>query len=124
VEVKDIIRLPDPKRDVRADVREVVRDVNGKPQTFIRVRLTGYYFPEGAREYALLIGDAVSRFSRVGPKGLSLSAYFDRPLPPARTITLVYGRVVMADFNLSVSMTALARLDRQRLPEGIVDLLH
>ena len=117
MEAKDIIRLPDPRRAVRAELREVVQERGGKARLYTRVKLTGWYFRAGALEYALLIGDAVSDFTRIADDGLSLLAYFDRPIPPARVVTLVYGNVVQEDFAIEIDPQRIPRLDRAKLPQ-------
>ncbi len=123
MDVQDIIRLPDPRHEARLTLREVVRDKDGTPHTWIRVELTGYGCPAGAADYSLLIGDTLSRFTRLSGDGLALRAYFDRPLPRARVVTLIYGRTALADFPMDIDMRAIARLDRSRLPKGVVDSL-
>jgi hypothetical protein len=120
MEAKDIIRPPDPRQTVRADVREVVRDVGGKPHLFLRVKLTGWFFPKRANLPFLLVEDVLSRFVVIAPDGLSASAYFDRLLPNAERISFGYGRIVTWDFDVPVR-SAIDRLDRTQLPQDVVD---
>jgi hypothetical protein len=58
---EEIIRVPEPKRNVRAEISEVVRDVAQQPHIFVRVRLRGWHFPERAPEPFFLIGKTVSK---------------------------------------------------------------
>jgi len=121
LQVKDIIWPPDRRSAVQAELREVVRDHDGKPHVFLRVKLSGWYFRHGAYDYALLIGDVVSRVAHLTPDGLTLCAYFDRPIPAVRKVTVVYGNVALEEFPLALEDGAVPRLDRKRLPRGVVD---
>lgn len=120
MEASEIVRLPDPRDGVRAEVREVVRDLGDRPHVWLRVTLSGWDFPGRALEPFLLIGDVVSRFVVNAPDSASSAAYFDRPFPPAERVSYGYGRVVAWDFDVAVS-PRVERLDRARLPEGVVD---
>jgi hypothetical protein len=120
--VQDLIRLPDPRADVRIAVREVVRDVFGRPHVFVRVRLTGWRFPHRAAEPFLVVGDVVSRMVYIDADGLSASAYFDQPIPAARRVSFGYGRTIHWDFDLPVEPRRMERLDRARLPPDTHDL--
>jgi hypothetical protein len=118
---KELIRLPDPRKNVRIEVREVVRDVFDKPHVFIRVRLTGWHFPGRALEPFLAIGRVVSRSVIIDRDGLVADAYFDKPLPAAKRISFGYGKIIRWDFDLSIDPKKITRLDRARLPEGVTD---
>lgn len=119
--VQDLIRLPDPRRDVRISVREVVRDLSGKPHLLVRVRLTGWGFQHRALEPFVVVGDVVSRMVRIDRDGLAANAYFDQPLPPARRVSFGYGNVIHWDFDLPVDPDRVERLDRRRIPPGTSD---
>lgn len=123
MKAKDLIRLPDPRKNVRIEVREVVRDVFEKPHVFIRVRLTGWHFTHRALEPFLLIGKVVSRTVIISRDGLAADAYFDVPLPAAKRISFGYGDVIHWDFDLPIDPKMITRLDRARLPEGVTDPL-
>lgn len=120
MEASEIVRRPDPRETVRAEVSEVVRDRDGRPHVWLRVRLTGWHFPGRALEPFLLVGDVVSRFVVLDPDGASASAYFDRAFPPAERVSFGYGRVVAWDFDVAVS-PRVPRLDRARLPKDALD---
>lgn len=121
---KELIRLPDPRKDVRVGVREVVRDVFGKPHVFIRVRLTGWRFPGRAPEPFMLIGDVVSRKVIIDQNGLGANGYFDKPLPRVDRVSFGYGKVIRWDFDLPIGPNDVIRLDRARLHKEIVDPFH
>jgi hypothetical protein len=121
MEAKDIIRLPDPRKDVRLELREVLLDLHEKPHLLRRARLTGWGFQHRAQEPFMLVGDVVSRFVRITPDGLTADAYFDKPLPHADTISFGYGNIVAWDFDLEVDERRLERLERSRLPADVVD---
>jgi len=118
---KDLIRLPDPRKNVRIEVREIVHDVSGKPHIFIRVRLTGWHFPNRALEPFLVIGDIISRRVLIASDGLVADAYFDKPLPVAKRISFGYGNVIHWDFDIAVKPETIPRLDRSRLPKETID---
>lgn len=119
---KQIVRLPEPRKDIAVELREVVRDVAGTPHVFVRVRLTGWHFPQRALEPFALIGTTVSKFVVIEPGGTGLNAYFDVRPPAARRITVGYGNIVAWDFDIAIDPARLERLDRTRLPPGLNDL--
>ena len=118
---QDIIRPPDPRLTVRGDLRETVHGFKGEPHLFLQLKLTGWHFPERAGLPFVLVGDVLSRFVVIAPDGLSATAYFDRPLPAADRVSFGYGRIVAWDFDIAVDPQAVERLDRERLPAGVVD---
>jgi len=120
--IKEIIRLPDPRLAVKAAAREVVRDMDGKPHVFVRVSLSGWHFPERAPEPFMVVGTAVSRFVLIAPDGLSADGYFDSMPDTAKQISFGYGKIVSWDFRLAFNPKKVSRLDRERLPRGHVDL--
>ena len=120
MEFRDIIRLPQPEPAVTADVREVVRDVGKRPHVFVRVHLSGWYFPQRAPEPFMVIGKTVSRFVVINADGTA-DAYFDVKPPGARRVSFGYGRIISWDFDTTIA-SRIPRLDRKRLPKGTVDL--
>jgi hypothetical protein len=121
MEVKDLIRLPDPRKNVRIEMREVVRNVFDKPHILIRVRLTGWHFPGRALEPFLLIGKVVSRTVIIDNDGLGANAYFDKLFPATKRVSFGYGNVILWYFDLSIDPKNITRLERARLPEGAID---
>jgi hypothetical protein len=119
--VKELIRLPDPMKNVRAELREVIRDVFDKPHVFIRVRLTGWHFPGRAPEPFMAIGNVVSRTVIIDPDGFGANGYFDKALPVARRVSFGYGKVIQWDFPLSIDPKKMTRLERSRLPKEVID---
>ena len=121
MDAKELIRLPDPRKDVKIEVREIVRDIHNKPHVFIRVRLTGWNFPHRGLEPFLLVGRVLSKRVIVSTDGLTADAYFDNLLPEAKRISFGYGKIIQWDFNLPIRKKGFPRLDRKRLPVGVVD---
>jgi hypothetical protein len=121
IDAKDIIRLPDPRENVRLELREVITDLDGAPHVLMRGRLTGWLFQHRAEEPFLLVGDVVSRIVRIAPDGLTADAFFDKPLPRARIVSFGYGRTVAWDFKVTVNESRVKRLDRTLLTPGVVD---
>ena len=120
--ITEIIRLPDPRKDVKVEIREVVRNVEEKPRVFIRVRLSGWHFPERAPEPFLVIGNAVSKFVLIDHEGTTADAYFDVRPPAAKRVSFGYGNIISWDFDVTVDSATIDPLDRARLPKGFVDL--
>lgn len=116
LEAKEIIRHPDPRKQVRAQLREVIHDFRGKPGRFIRVRLSGWHFPRRAPEPFMVIGEAVSRFVRISPDGLAADGYFTSELAAGRSVEFGYGKVVSWEFPVTIQPRQIQRLDRAALP--------
>jgi len=123
MDAKEIIRTPDPRRNAHVELREVVRDDEKRARVYARVRVSGYYFPERAEAPFVLVGDVVSKYALIEPGGLAICGYFDRNLPPAKTVTVGYGRTVFVDFDLEVDPREMPRLERGKLPDGVIDSL-
>jgi hypothetical protein len=119
---EEIIRLPEQKRSVTAEISEVVRDVAQQPHIFVRVRLRGWHFPERAPEPFLVIGKAVSKFVLIAQDRETADAYFDAVPPAAQGVSFGYGKTISWDFDLAVDPKKIIRLDRARLPRGHIDL--
>lgn len=124
MDAKEIIRTPDPRSNARVELREVLRDDKQRPHVFVRVKVSGYYFPERGEAPFVLIGETVSKFALIEPGGLAICGYFDRPVPPAKRVTVGYGRTVFVDFDLDVDSESMQRLDRRKLPDNVVDSLR
>lgn len=120
--IQDIIRLPDPRKSVKAELREVVRDVKEKPHVFVRVRLTGWHFPRQAPEPFMVIGDAVSKFVILDPDGNAAEGFFDTMVPSGRMVSFGYGKIISWDFPVTINPRNVRLLERSRLPKGFVDL--
>jgi hypothetical protein len=117
---KELIRLPDPRKNVRVEVREVVRDVFETPHILLRARLTGWHFPHRAELPFLVIGDVVSHMVIIDRDGLGANAYFDQRFPAAEQVSFGYGNTIHWDFDVHVHADVPC-LDRSLLPEGAHD---
>ena len=122
MKIEDIVRLPEPRMNIKAEIREVVRDVAQRPHLLIRVRLSGWHFPERAPEPFLVIGKAVSRFVLIEHDGSAADAYFDVNPPAAKRVSFGYGKAVSWDFDVAIDASGVERLNRKLLPKGFVDL--
>ncbi len=72
MEVKDIMRFPDPRKQIRGELREVVQDLQDRPQVFWRLRLSNWRFIPHAQIPFVLVGNpelvkAVKRLWITGP---------------------------------------------------------
>lgn len=117
LEAKDIVRLPDPRQQVRAQLREVLHDYRGRPGRFIRVRLSGWHFPQRAPVPFMVIGDSISRFVRISPDGLTADGYFSDEPSPAQIVEFGYGNVVSWTFPVAIDPRRIERLDRNVAPD-------
>jgi len=122
MKIEEVVRLPDPRSAVKLTAREVVRDTDDRPQVFVRLRLSGWHFPQRAPEPFMVVGKEVSNFVLIGPDGLSADGYFDVMPPPARLVSFGYGKIVSWDFRLAFDPRRVGRLARTRLPSGFIDL--
>jgi len=120
MDFRDIVRLPDPRRSVRAELREVVAEVEGKPHLYHRLRLSGWHFEARAEEPFMLVGRVISRRVMISPDGLIASGYFAEPVPATRSVSFGYGHTVSWDFPIVVRPDRIRRLDRTRLGDVIV----
>lgn len=120
--IQDIIRLPDPRKSVKAELREVLRDEKERPRLYVRVRLSGWYFPHRAPEPFMVIGDAVSKFVVIDHESKTADGFFEAMVPTARVVSFGYGNVVSWDFPISINPRKVHLLERDRLPKGFVDL--
>ena len=121
MQVADIIRLPDPRKNVKLELAEVLRDINGRPHVFVRVKLSGWHFPHRAQIPFLLVGNTLSTLVIIARDSSSASAYFDRAVPSADRVSLGYGKTIRWDFDIAVDPQTMPRLDRARLPDRVVD---
>lgn len=124
MEANELIRVPEPKNDVRAEIREVVRDVEGRPHVFARIKLTGWHFPERAPEPFMLVGKVVSQRVEISRDGKSAQGYFNVPLPASKRVSFGYGKIIQWDFDVSINRKMMVPLDRARLPQGTIDPFH
>ncbi|MCH7777766.1 MAG: hypothetical protein IH878_14720 [Gemmatimonadetes bacterium] len=100
--------------------KEVVRDTVDGPQLYERVILSGPIFEERAQEPFVVVDGTAARVVEIDPDGLSVRAYFDQELPPARPIEFGYlGDGVLYRFPAHYRPGLIERLDRERLPKGI-----
>jgi hypothetical protein len=120
--IEEIVRLPDPRKKVKLELREVVRELKKKPHVFVRARLSGWNFPERAPEPFMLIGDKLSKFVLIGEEGATADAYFDVKLSAAQRVSFGYGNTISWDFNVKADPERISRLDRSKLPKGVVEL--
>jgi len=121
MKANELIRLPDPKKQVRAEVREVVRDMKGRPHVFVRIKLTGWNFQHRAEEPFMVVGDVVAQDVTISRDGAIAQGYFAEALPRAERVSFGYGNVIHWDFDLPIEPERMDRLDRDRLPKDVID---
>lgn len=115
----DLIDYPIETDRVDHETRQVLRDLDGTPHLFTRVKLTGTEFPHRALEPYVRVGDVESRFVEIDDDGTAARAYFDRPLPQGGTIEFGYDvEPPLLRLRGDVDPRATVTLDPERLPDG------
>ena len=69
----------------------------------------------------MVVGQVVSQRVEISPDGQIARAYFNEPLPRAERVSFGYGNIINWDFDLSIDPEKIPRLDRVRLPKGVID---
>jgi hypothetical protein len=112
-------RLPIREREFSWSAKEVVRDLEGRPHLFLRLSLTGPYFPYRALEPFARVGRVRSRLVRIVDDGRRALAYFDRKIPDTGTIEFGYGIQVVYRFPRKFERDEVELLERPRLPANL-----
>lgn len=120
--IDEIICLPDPRKAVKISTREVVREFENRPHVFVRVRLSGWHFPERAPEPFMVVGKTVSKFVLISGDGSIADGYFDTMPAAAKVVRFGYGKIISWDFTAAFKPTSITRLNRALLPRGHVGL--
>jgi hypothetical protein len=107
------------KPRLRWSAGEVLRDLHEVPHLLARLTLTGPFFPPRSAEPCATVGTVRSRFVLLLEDGMRADAYFDRRLPDGEPVAFGYGRRIAFRFPGGLKRSAIRRLDRTRLPQGI-----
>lgn len=102
------------------EVREVLKDLAGKPHLFTRVKLAGPRFAQRAPEPFVRVGGVQSRFAEIADDEQSVRGYFDRPMPDRGPVCFGYGDEVLLCTQRDVEVRPPLRLDRARIPKATV----
>lgn len=86
----DLIRFPLEHEKLVWEARETLRDVEGGPRKFLRIKLRGTRFVQRALIPQVWIGRAYAEDVEVADDGLSVSAYFSAN-PRAGRLYFGYG---------------------------------
>jgi hypothetical protein len=121
MDTKELIRLPDQRKKVRAEVRQVVKEIHGSPHVLIRIRLSGWHFPHRSTEPFVVIGDVISKRVIISRDELTADAYFHKPVPASERLSFGYGRIITWNFDVAIDPHQIAPLDPAKLPRGVVD---
>lgn len=100
-------------------VSEIVRDINERPQLFLRLELSGVPFQPRAARAFMRVGEIVSRLVRFSPDFERAFGYFDRPLANGARIAFGYDHEVTFELHDCYARELTTRLDRARLPPNI-----
>jgi hypothetical protein len=110
---------------LRSQAKEVVRVIDRKPHLLSRIDIDGAVFPQRAVPpfVRIRVNDELTVsawFASVSNDGRTLSGYFQEDLPARGAIEFGYGVDVMGRLPLPFDAGTVLRLDRKKLPQGIV----
>ena len=108
--------------------REVVKELNDRPHLLVRLEITGPHFPHRAAEpfVRILEGERVvarSWFADISDDGRRLLGYFAVDVPRGDTVEFGYGAEVLGRMRATFDAADMVRrLERERLPKGVVEV--
>jgi hypothetical protein len=111
--------------EYKVQMKEIVKVLNDKPHLLVRVEVSGEYFPhrDAPAFIRLKVRDEEylnDLFTEVSPDNQKLSGYFPVNLPARGIIEFGYGTEIWGSITAEFGTESLTRLDRQRLPKGLV----
>jgi hypothetical protein len=109
---------PERQDAISWEAREVVRDIEGHPQLFLRLELTGLHFAARAERAFMRVGPMESCFVRLSRDGSRALGYFDHALPTGGRIAFGYGSEVTILLHDTYVHDPAGELDRARLPQA------
>lgn len=118
----DLIDYPIESERLQIEARQVLRDLNLKPNLLLCITLTGTYFAERALEPFMTVGGIRSRFVEISEDGQQACAYFDTPPPLDAAVEFGYGNMVFLRVAQNLSPDTIRVLDRNRLPRHTINL--
>jgi hypothetical protein len=119
---RDLIDFPIESNRLHWEARLVVRDIDQEPHLFLRLKLTGTYFPQRAQIPFVAVGKVRARLIIIPEDGLSVRAYFDEPLPLGGKIVFGYGPNALLRFSEPFNQEEVSMLDAKRLPTNIQNI--
>lgn len=119
---ENLTRFPIESESLAWEAREVLRDKDGHPHLWLRIRMTGTHFPHRASEPYLQVGKVRSAFAIIEPDGLSVSGYFDRPVGGGPVEFGYEGDGPLLRSARPLDVPATATLDRNLLPREVRNL--
>lgn len=115
----DLLKFPLEHENLRWEARESLREAEGRPHLFVRVKLTGTRFPITDQVPQVWAGKVFARRVEIDDDGLTVRAYFDR-LPPEGE-PLYFGHLGQPELSFGpFEPRRMERLDRARLPRDVV----
>jgi hypothetical protein len=115
----DLIQFPIRHEKLRWEAREALLDVEGRPNLFLRVKLTGTEFPVRAQIPHVWVGDVQARIVLIDEDRLTVRAYFEHPLPKRGHLYFGHKGKAELDFG-EFEPKGHGRLDRKLLPNDVV----
>jgi len=121
------IVFPDNLQELSLRAQEVVKEIDDRPHLLVRIEISGAYFPHRALEPFVKIvtsrGKAeTSWFADVSDDNRRLAGYFPTDLPRQGTVEFGYGSAVLGRLRVKFESKAVTRLDRERLPEDVIEV--
>jgi hypothetical protein len=114
----DLIKYPLRHENLRWEAGEAVLEMDGRPNLFVRIKLTGTEFPVIAQIPQVWVGKVQARKVLVDEDHRTVRAYFDTA--PGRG-NLYFGHLGRPELDFGpFDARRVERLDRGRLPGDMV----
>ena len=118
----DLIQYPIEHPRLVWEAKQVLRDIDGVPHIFLRIKLSGTIFRLRALPAQVAVGGQKSQFIELSEDRQVLRAYFDRPVPLGYKVLFGYGNEHVLRFPIPITEDHILKLDKNRLPEGTKNL--
>lgn len=107
------------------EARQILRDVDGRTELFLRVRLVWGYFPRREGIPFVQVGSTRAVRVEIAPDEESVRAYFDRLPVDGAPVEFGYGRTVRYELRRRFRREEVSQLDPRLIPRstGNVDRL-
>ncbi len=122
--LRNLIDFPVESDRLKWEAKEVLRDIGGRVCFFVRLRIEGTDFAQRALPPYVQVGKLRAAFTRIERDGLSVTGYFDRPVPEG-PVEFGYGdEPPMLRCARRFEPPVVVRLDRALLPQQVANLEH
>lgn len=106
------------------EARQILRDVEGRPRLFLRLRLVWGYFPRRDGIPFVRVGRTRAARVEIAEDEESVRAYFDRLPAEGAPIEFGYGQTVRFELRRRFRRQDVCELDARLIPPGTGNLDH